>query len=235
MRFDKLIADTLGKTRSEARALIKKGVCAADGEIIRDIARAVTGEEKITVEGVEYSYEKFIYIMMNKPAGVVSATEDKRIPTVLSLLPEKFKRYSLFPVVRIDRDAEGFLHITKDGQAADNLLAPAKKVPKDYFVRLEKTLSEEDIARLEGGVDIGGYVTKPAKVTRSDGNEAVIRIVEGKFHQVKKMFETVGNRVLYLKRISFASLPLDPNLKSGEYRFLTEEEKTAITSPALSL
>lgn len=224
MRLDKLVADCIGITRKDSKNLIKKGLVTVNGTVIKDVGFSADETDALTVEGVSVEYKKFIYLMMNKPAGYLSATDDKRQETVLDLLPENFSRYDLFPAGRLDKDTEGFLLLTNDGQTAHNLLSPSKKVGKEYFARLEKPLSDFDKATIESGVDIGGYTTKPAKIEKKSENECVITIVEGKFHQVKKMFEAVGNRVTYLKRISFASLPLDPNLQLGEYRFLTKEE-----------
>ncbi len=224
MRLDKLISDALGVTRKESKNLIKKALVEIGGEIVKDPSANVNEKDELVIEGKRVYYQKFIYLMMNKPQGYISATDDKRQKTVLDLLPENFARFNLFPAGRLDIDTEGFLLLTNDGQTAHNLLSPAKKVGKEYFVRLEKPLSDNDILTIEAGVDIGGYITKPAKIVRESENECVITIVEGKFHQVKKMFETVANKVIYLKRISFASLPLDSSLPLGGYRPLTEKE-----------
>ena len=224
MRLDKLVSDAIGVTRKDSKNLIKKGLVSVNGEIIKDAGANVSEDCSLLIEGKKAEYKRFIYLMMNKPQGYISSTDDKRQKTVLDLLDESFSRYDLFPAGRLDIDTEGFLLLTNDGQTAHNLLSPAKKVGKEYFARLEHILTKEDITAIEGGVDIGGYVTKPAKIVQKSDNECVITIVEGKFHQVKKMFECVGNKVVYLKRISFASLPLDPSLGLGEYRFLTKEE-----------
>lgn len=224
MRLDKLVSDAIGATRKDSKNLIKKGLVTVNGVIIKDAGANINETDHLVVDGKEVSYKKYIYLMMNKPQGYISATDDVRHKTVLDLLPENFSRYGLFPAGRLDIDTEGFLLLTNDGQTAHNLLSPSKKVAKEYFARLEKPLSEKDRLTIEAGVDIGGYVTKPSKIVMQNDTECVITIVEGKFHQVKKMFECVDNKVIYLKRISFASLPLDPNLALGEYRFLTPEE-----------
>ena len=224
MRLDKFVSDCVGITRKDSKNLIKKGLVTVNGVIIKDVGANVSETDVLTVEGKAAEYKKFIYLMMNKPQGYISATDDKRQKTVLDLLPENFSRYDLFPAGRLDIDTEGFLLLTNDGQTAHNLLSPSKKVGKEYFARLEKPLSDRDKLAIEEGVDIGGYVTKPAKIAKHTDTECVITIVEGKFHQVKKMFEAVGNKVVYLKRISFASLPLDPSLELGEFRFLTDDE-----------
>lgn len=224
MRLDKLVSDAIGITRKDSKNLIKKGKVQVGDEILKDPALNVSEKDELIIDGKRVYYKRFIYLMMNKPQGYISATDDKTKKTVLDLLPENFARYDLFPAGRLDIDTEGFLLLTNDGQTAHNLLSPSKKVGKEYFARLEKPLSECDKDTIEKGVDIGGYVTKPSNIVMKSDNECVITIVEGKFHQVKKMFESVGNKVVYLKRISFASLPLDPALALGEYRFLTEEE-----------
>ncbi len=224
MRLDKLVSDCIGITRKDSKNLIKKGLVSVNGAIIKDAGFNAESSDSLVIDGKKAEYKKFIYLMMNKPQGYLSATDDKRQQTVLDLLPDTFLRYDLFPAGRLDKDTEGFLLLTNDGQTAHNLLSPAKKVGKEYFARLEKPLSDFDKQTIENGVDIGGYITKPAKLDKQSDTEWVITIVEGKFHQVKKMFEAVGNRVTYLKRISFASLPLDPSLGLGEYRFLTPEE-----------
>ncbi len=224
MRFDKLVADSASLTRSEARKIIKSGAAAADGVIIRDIAKNIDPSASLTVDGQAVSYRQFVYIMLNKPQGVISATEDKRKKTVLDLIGDGYKRFDLSPVGRLDIDTEGFLLLTNDGALAHELLSPSKKVGKTYFVRLEKPLSETAAAALENGVDIGECVTKPARVRRICENEIELTITEGKFHQIKRMAERVGNRVAYLKRLAYGKLFLDESLPCGGFRELTENE-----------
>ena len=177
-------------------------------------------------DGQMVSYANYEYYMLNKPQGVVSATEDKREKTVLDLILSK-KRKDLFPVGRLDKDTEGLLLITNDGELAHQLLSPKKHVDKTYVTRLLKSLLLEDAKKLEIGVDIGEQeLTLPAKVNllNAEGTEVQITIQEGKFHQVKRMFQAVGNQVVFLKRISMGSLMLDKELRPGEYRLLTQEE-----------
>ena len=224
MRFDKLVADSASLTRSEARKIIKSGAAAADGVIIRDIAKNIDPSASLTVDGQAVSYRQFVYIMLNKPQGVISATEDKRKKTVLDLIGDGYKRFDLSPVGRLDIDTEGFLLLTNDGALAHELLSPSKKVGKTYFVRLEKTLSDAAAAELESGVDIGECVTKPAVVRRICENEIELTITEGKFHQIKRMAERVGNRVIYLKRLAYGKLFLDESIPCGGFRELTENE-----------
>lgn len=224
MRLDKFVADAAALTRSEARKRIKNGAVRCEDTVIKDISYQVDENAHIFVNDREVTYKKYIYIMMNKPQGVVSATEDKRQKTVLSLLPEAFSRYDLFPAGRLDIDTEGFLLITNDGVLAHNLLSPNKNTGKTYFVRLEKNISDEEIETLRKGVDIGECITKEAKVERICENEINLTITEGKFHQIKRMAHTIGNNVVYLKRLSYGALFLDESLKTGEYRLLTDEE-----------
>lgn len=224
MRLDKFVADAMGVTRSEARNLIKKREVSVNGRTAASPAEQVEGSEEILCGGERLSREEFIYIMMNKPAGYLSSTEDKHGKTVLELLPESFRRFKLFPAGRLDKDTEGFLLLTNDGALAHNVLSPKKKVGKTYFARLALPLDENKIDILEKGVDIGGYVTKPCIVEMLTDKEVNITITEGKFHQVKKMFAAVGNEVLYLKRITFAGLELDESLELGQYRQLCTKE-----------
>lgn len=226
MRIDKFVADAAMLTRSEARKAIKAGLVKNGDSVIKDIAFHVEEDADITLNGEKIFYRKFVYIMLNKPAGYVSATEDKKQNTVLNLLDPSYSRYKLFPAGRLDIDTEGFLLLTNDGDLAHNLLSPNKKVGKTYFVRLEKAISESDIAKLENGVDIGECVTKPATVEKICDNEINLTITEGKFHQIKRMAHAVGNSVIYLKRLSYGNLYLDTSLPTGEYRHLTEEEVT---------
>lgn len=224
MRFDKLVADSASLTRNEARKIIKSGAAAADGVTVRDIAKNIDPNAALTVNGQAVFYRRFVYIMLNKPQGVISATEDRHKKTVLDLIGDGYKRFDLFPVGRLDIDTEGFLLLTNDGALAHELLSPSKKVGKTYFVRLEKPLSETAAAALENGVDIGECVTKPARVRRICENEIELTITEGKFHQIKRMAERVGNRVAYLKRLAYGKLFLDESLPCGGFRELTENE-----------
>ena len=226
MRLDKFVADAAALTRSEARKMIKAGTVKVEGTSVKDIAFQVGEEQNVTLNDEMITYKRFVYIMLNKPAGYISATEDKKQNTVLTLLDPSYSRYSLFPAGRLDIDTEGFLLLTNDGNLAHNLLSPNKKVGKTYFVRLDSPLSDKNIKLLETGVDIGECFTKPAKVKRINENEIELTITEGKFHQIKRMAHAVGNNVAYLKRLSYGELRLDEKLNPGEYRHLTEEEIT---------
>ena len=228
MRLDKLVADSALVTRSEARNLIKKGLVLVDGELIKDIAARVDERSALTVSGKSVSYKKYIYIMLNKPAGYISATEDKKQKTVMELLDPSFKRYSLFPAGRLDIDTEGFLLITNDGNLSHNLLSPSKKVGKTYYVKYDASVSDKALEMFEQGVDIGECVTKPAKTKRISDTEIYLTIGEGKFHQIKRMAIAVGINVAYLKRMAYGGLWLDENLKIGEYKVLSEADMSPI-------
>ncbi len=223
MRLDKYVADALGVTRSEARTTIKKGGITVDGEAVTAPASQISCQE-VCYKGERIQPIQYVYIMMNKPAGCLSATEDKNQKTVLDLLDEKYRRYDLFPTGRLDKDTEGLLLLTNDGQLAHNLLSPKKKVGKKYLARLSRPLEDEKIDILENGVDIGGYITRPCTVQKIQDDLVHITITEGKFHQVKKMFLAVDNHVDYLKRVSFGGLELDESLEPGQYRQLCTKE-----------
>ena len=224
LRLDKFIADGLALTRKEAREKIKKGLVAVEGRKVCDISFQVSEKSNITLNNEKVEFIKYIYIMLNKPAGFVSATEDKAKPTVMDLIDSKFKRYDLFPVGRLDIDTEGFLLLTNNGSLAHDILSPNKKVGKTYYVRLENEICDDDINKLTEGVDIGDIVTKKSQVERISQNEINLTITEGKFHQIKRMVHAINNNVVYLKRLSYGGLFLDETLKKGEYNLLCETE-----------
>ena len=225
IRLDKFLAQMNMGTRSEVKNAIRKGKVTVNGEICKN-ADVKVDEEKdiICYENKELHYEKYVYFMLNKPAGVVSATKDNFDKTVLDLLKDENVQ-DVFPVGRLDKDTEGLLLLTNDGDLAHNLLSPKKHVPKTYFVRTKEIVSKEQIEALEKGVDIGeDILTMPAETEVLTENEMFLTIHEGKFHQVKRMLKAVGNEVIYLKREKMGNLSLDKNLKFGEYRRLTKEE-----------
>ena len=227
IRLDKFLADMGLGTRSEVKKEIHKGQVRVNGiperspEYKLDIQK-----DLVEVNGRQISYAQQEYYMLNKPAGVVSATEDKKDMTVLDLIQEK-QRKDLFPVGRLDKDTEGLLLITNDGLLAHQLLSPKKHVKKTYFVRVENPVSPEDIKILEEGVDIGEEKrTLPAEISclSPEKNSLCLTIKEGKFHQIKRMFQAVDNKVLYLKRLSMPSLTVDETLHAGQYTPLTKEQ-----------
>ena len=228
IRLDKYLADMSIGTRTEVKKLIRHGKVAVDGLIVKNPDIKVdTGTQNVTYNGIAVTYETYEYYMLNKPAGVISATSDKTEKTVLDLIDSK-KRKDLFPVGRLDKDTEGLLLITNDGELAHRLLSPKKHVDKLYYAKVEGTVGMEDIDAFAKGLDIGeGEYTKPAKliVLKSDViSEIELSIQEGKFHQVKRMFEAVGKKVIYLKRLEMGTLKLDEGLALGEYRPLTQKE-----------
>ncbi|GEN82162.1 pseudouridine synthase [Sporosarcina luteola] len=229
MRLDKLLANMGFGSRKEVRQLLKKGAIQVQGEQVKDPALHVDPQiDEVTILGERVVYREFIYLMMHKPQGVISATEDTRDQTVIDLLDDEYRHFEPFPVGRLDKDTEGLLLITNDGKLTHELLSPKKEVPKTYYAHIEGVVSEEDINRFAEGVTLeDGYFTKPGKLRilkSATISEIELTITEGKFHQVKRMFEAVGKRVVYLKRLSMGPLQLDEKLLLGEYRELTDEE-----------
>ena len=228
IRLDKYLADMGVGTRSELKKMIRSGRVQIDGVPAKKPEEKVDVESQtVTVDGKAVMYQTVEYYMLHKPAGVVSATKDKKEKTVLDLIDGQ-KRKDLFPVGRLDKDTEGLLLITNDGDMAHRLLSPGKHVDKVYFARIDGKVTEEDVRQFSEGLDIGDEErTLPAKLeilTSAEESEIRLTIQEGRFHQVKRMFEAVGKKVTYLKRMSMGSLVLDENLKKGEYRPLTTEE-----------
>lgn len=236
IRLDKFLADMKAGSRTEVKQFIKKGKVTVDGKTAcRPEQKVDLDTSRITLEGQDICYVEKEYWLLYKPAGVVSATEDKKCSTVVDLLSQS-SRKDLFPVGRLDKDTEGLLLITNDGELAHSLLAPKKHVDKTYYAKIEGIVTEEDVEAFSNGLDIGEEKpTMPAKleILKSDlekqgQSEIRVTIQEGKFHQVKRMFEAVGKKVLYLKRLSMGSLVLDESLKVGEARKLTAEELKAL-------
>ena len=228
IRLDKYLADMGVGTRSEVKKYVKQGKISVDGQVVKSADIKIDIEtQSVMYQGQLVGYEEFEYYMLHKPAGVVSATTDAKDKTVIDLITDK-KRKDLFPVGRLDKDTEGLLLITNDGDMAHRLLAPKKHVDKVYYAKIDGRVTEEDVIAFREGVSIGqGEVAKPAKleILKTDEiSEIYVTIQEGKFHQVKRMFHTIGKEVLYLKRLSMGSLVLDESLPLGAYRKLTREE-----------
>ncbi len=225
IRLDKYLADMGLGTRSQVKDLIKKGKININGIVIKDGNLKVDSDKDIVYfEDNPIVYEKFEYYMLNKPAGVISASNDKHEKTVVDLILDK-KRDDLFPIGRLDKDTEGLLIISNDGELSHNLLSPKKHVDKTYFVQLDKPLSKDKATEVCEGVFIeAGVKSMPALLEYIDETKVYLTIHEGKFHQVKKMFHAVGCEVVYLKRVSMGPLKLDDTLSKGEYRKLTNEE-----------
>ncbi len=225
MRLDRFLCELNIGTRSQVKELIKKGNVSVNGVIITKSDTNINEtSDEVLFKGEKLRYREYVYIMINKPDGVVTATRDKNLPTVMDLIkPLPVKDMS--PVGRLDRDTTGLLLITNDGELSHRLLSPKYHVDKTYLVTCEHSLTENDINRLCEGVDIGDdEPTLPARVKTSNGTDILLTIHEGRFHQVKRMLEAVGNKVTRLKRISFGPLDLPGDLKEGEWRELTEDE-----------
>lgn len=227
MRLDKLLCDMGAGTRSQVKQKIRKGLVTLEGKTLLRPEQQMKPGLCIYVEGEPFFYSAMEYYMLNKPAGCVSARTDETSQTVLELLPEK-KRRDLFPVGRLDKDTEGLLLITNDGQLAHRLLSPKRHVDKCYEADIQGCVTKEHVNMFLSGLDIGEEKkTLPAILQilkQGDVSKVRVTIQEGKFHQVKRMFHAIGYEVLYLKRISMGSLKLDESLKPGEYRLLTEQE-----------
>lgn len=231
IRLDKYLADMGVGTRQEVKKYMKQGRVTIDGEIIKKPETKVdTEKSKVCFGGREVAYAEYEYYMLNKPAGVISATEDNRCETVIDLIESK-KRKDLFPVGRLDKDTEGLLLITNDGALAHRLLSPKKHVDKCYYAKIQGKVTQEDVLAFSKGVNIGTPEeeewTMPGElvIEKSDEiSEIRLTIQEGKFHQVKRMFQVVGKEVIYLKRERMGTLILDDKLAIGEYRELTDEE-----------
>lgn len=228
MRIDKFLADNSIGTRKEIKALIKAGRVLANGEQVSDPGMHIDpSADEISFDGHAIEYEKYHYYMLNKPAGTVSSTKEGASTTVVELLSEEGVK-NLSPVGRLDKDTEGLLILTDDGELLHDLISPKKHVGKEYLVITEKPVTADDMKKLEAGVDIGDdKPTLPAKAEMKDDG-LHLTITEGRFHQVKRMLEAVDNKVTYLKRLKMGELALDPALKEGEYRKLTIAELALI-------
>lgn len=228
LRLDKLLSELGLLSRRECKKALRAGLVEVNG------IKAAAPEQKIdpekdTVcfEGKKVSYRPFLYLLLNKPAGVVSATEDGG-RTVLDLLPPEMQKRGLFPCGRLDKNTVGVMLLTNDGALAHALLSPGHHVEKVYFFRSERAVTSADAARLEAGVDIGGYRTAPCRVEMRSDREGFITLREGKYHQIKRMLQAVCNKVIYLERVSFAGLTADPALSRGQWRFLLPEEEEVL-------
>ncbi len=229
MRIDKFLSNMGYGSRKEVKILLKSKAVEVNGETVRDPKVHVDEKnDEVAVGGELVEYTEFIYLLMNKPPGYISATEDKYDETVIDLLGEGEQLFEPFPVGRLDKDTEGLLLLTNDGKLAHELLSPKKHVDKRYFAKIEGVVTDEDGEAFNRGVMLDdGYVTKPAQLHilhSGPQSEIELTITEGKFHQVKRMFQSVDKEVVYLKRLSMGALELDPELQLGEYRHLTEEE-----------
>lgn len=228
-RLDKYICDSGLLSRSEASRAIRHGRVSVNGEVVRDPSKKIDeGSAEVMLDSKRIGWKKFRYIMLNKPTDTVSTTEDDE-KSVMKLLPDEFSHMDMFPCGRLDIDTTGLLIITNDGQTAHNLLSPKKHCEKTYrFTCLP--ISEEQKNRLENGVELSDFTSKPCKVKLESAESGEITVTEGKYHQVKRMFLAVGSEILSLERVVFAGIKLDTDLSRGEWRELTEEEEKILTS-----
>ena len=232
MRLDKYFS-TIGRlSRKECLVEAKKGRICVNGEVVKNPSVHVDPErDEITLSGERVSFRKYFYLMLNKPEGTISSTENSE-RTVMKLLSPEYERAGGFPCGRLDVDTVGLLLITNDGDTAHMLLSPKRHVVKTYRFCCSEPLDSEMIASLEGGVDLGDFVTAPAKVNMTDATSGEISISEGKFHQIKRMLASVGSGITYLERVRFGPLELDASLERGEWRELTKAETDSLLAVA---
>lgn len=225
MRIDKLLTSAGICSRTEASKAARAGRICVNGGVAKDLSCHIDPSvDTVTLDGEEIIFREHVYIMLNKPDGYISATDDPREKTVLELLPSRLKRRGLFPCGRLDKDTLGLLILTDDGPLSHRLTSPNHHAEKVYrFIAADPVA---DLSRLESGVTLDdGYTTKPAVITLTDADRGLITLTEGKYHQIKRMFAAVGNRITYLERVSFGGVELDPSLPRGEWRFLSADEE----------
>ena len=231
MRLDKLLTATATATRSEAGKAVRAGRVLVNGIAAKRADLAVDPErDEVVFDGVRVEYRAYYYVLLNKPTGYVSATEDGSDPTVLELLPQKYTTLGLFPCGRLDKSTLGLMLLTNNGEVSHRLLSPRRHVTKRYAFRVKFPLTEEECERFRGGLVLeDGYETKPADIVLSeDAHSGIITLVEGKYHQIKRMMFSLHNQITYLERISFGPLTLPPDLARGEWRELKKEEEAAL-------
>ncbi len=230
LRLDKLLAGTGRWSRKEAKALIRKGAVRVNGQVVKRPESQIDTEHlELQVAGERVAWQKYTYVMLHKPGGVLTATEDKKQPTVLDLLPVELRRQGLAPVGRLDKDAEGLLLLTNDGHLAHRLLSPKYHVDKVYYVETDGTVDQADVTAFEEGMTLSdGTKCMGAGLEKTGEGTCLVTLCEGKFHQVKRMLAERGKPVTYLKRISMGPLQLDPNLGKGEFRPLLPSEREGL-------
>ena len=231
MRIDKFLSMQGIASRKEAAKVARSGGVTVDGEVVRDLSAHIDPDKnRVCYLGEAIGYSEFVYIMLNKPAGYVSATDDKSLPFVTELLDDRYRRMELFPVGRLDKDTVGLMILTNDGALAHRLLSPHRHVEKKYYFEADEPLPPTVADDFRDGVVLrDGYECKEAKIElREDGRSGVITLTEGKYHQIKRMIASFNNRVTYLERISFGNIELDRSLSRGEWRLLTKEEEALL-------
>ena len=226
MRIDKFFSELKICSRKECGEKLKRGLITVNGEIVKKGEIKIDPEtDVVCLNGERVFYKKYAYILINKPSGVVSATEDGRDKTVIDLLPENLQKLNLFPCGRLDKDTVGLVILTNDGISAHNALSPKKHVAKKYYFEVADAYTDEDINAIENGITLrDGYTTKPCIIERNSENSGFITLTEGKYHEIKRLFGARGNKITFLERISFSKISLG-NLKRGDWRYMTEEEE----------
>lgn len=231
-RLDKIISSQLNMTRSEAKTAIKKGLVLVDAKVISDCAyKADPTAQQISFDGKELGYSKYVYIMMNKPKGVISSTQARNFPSVIDILPDEMKRKGLFPAGRLDKDTTGFMLITDDGDFAHDILAPKKHVQKTYTAVLDKPAGDELIEEFKKGIVLDDETAFQSAVLEIADDRRICRVIinEGKYHQIKRMFAHFSLTVVELNRDKIGNLSLDPALAPGECRYIDEKELELIS------
>ncbi len=225
-RIDKIFSSAEILTRSQCLGAVKKGRIKVNGQVVKSPSqKADATTDEIMLDNKKCKFEKFVYIMLNKPSGVVSATEDGISKTVIDILPKDYVRKGLFPCGRLDKDTLGLVIITNDGQSSHRRLSPKTHAEKVYYFEVADPIRDNDVFEIERGVLLkDGYTTKPCKVKLITQSSGEITLTEGKYHEIKRIFGSLGNRITYLKRISFAGISLDDSLDYGECRYLTDKE-----------
>lgn len=231
MRLDKFIVESGIASRSEITKVAKNGGITVNGQIVRRPSGHIDPtKDSVTYLGRQVIWREFTYVMLNKPDGYVSATDDLLNPTVLTLLPEELQKIGLFPCGRLDKNTLGLMLLTNNGPLSHKLLSPKNHVAKKYHFTVKFPISSDDVEALESGVDIGGYTTAPCKVVMTAEKEGFITLTEGKYHQIKLMAEAVHNQITFLERVTFGPIALDTSLERGQWRYLTPEEENALES-----
>ncbi|NMM64513.1 rRNA pseudouridine synthase [Clostridium sp. P21] len=239
-RLDKVLSNLGYGTRKEIKALAKEGLIEVDNKIVKDSGMKVNPDDmEIKISGEVINYRKYIYLIMNKPDGIVSATFDNYDETVIDLLEPEHQAFKPFPVGRLDKDTVGLLLLTNDGELNHRLISPKWHVDKVYYAEIDKTLDQNDVQKFKAGITLDdGYKCLPAELkileSNENGSRVEVTIQEGKFHQVKRMFNSIGKNVVYLKRIKFGPIDYDFNLEEGEYRELSEAEVESLKNPKCS-
>ncbi len=237
MRIDKFLSDMGVASRKESALAAKRGLVLVDGETVKDASRHIDPEKSTVVfRGREIGYSRYVYVMLNKPCGYVSATEDSKLPVVTELLSDELRKMELFPVGRLDRDSVGLMILTNNGKLAHRLLSPKHHVEKEYYIKCAEPLVSDAEERFSGNIVLAdGYECKSAGlVPDPDRLCAHVTLTEGKYHQIKRMIAATGNAVTYLERIRFAEIKLDTELERGEWRMLTDSEKASLEAYAES-